>query len=91
MWGRGEVDVGRRVGGGGRGGGVGIRLNLPHSYAQLTPYMGSSATRPLFLDMLYYRNINIMFTLIVFVWRDAQHPEIYADILVSDKTMIASM
>ena len=23
-------------------------------------------------------------TLILFVWRDAQHPEIYADILVSD-------
>ena len=32
-----------------------------------------------------------MFTLILFVWRDAQHPEIYADMLVSDKTKIALM
>ena len=32
-----------------------------------------------------------MFTLILFVWRDAQHPEIYADILVSEqkKSMIS--
>ena len=49
--------------------------------AQPTPY--SCATTPLSLDMLYYQN-----TLILLVWRDAQHPEIFAYILISDKTMI---
>ena len=32
-----------------------------------------------------------MFTLILFVWMDAQQPEIYADIFVNDNTMIALM
>ena len=32
-----------------------------------------------------------MLALILFVWRDAQYLEIYADILVSDKPMIALM
>ena len=39
----------------------------------------------------YYIMETVLFTLILFVWSVAQHPEISADILVRDKTMTALM
>ena len=51
---------------------------------------GYGSTYPIH-GLLGYIIETVMFRLILFVRREAQHPEIYADILVSDKTMIAWM
>ena len=57
-------------------------LNLPHTRGKLyheTTFFGRAILS------------TVMFTLILFLWGDAQDPEIYSDILVCDKTMIALM
>lgn len=54
----------------------GAWLNLPHTFL---------------LDILYMYSSIVMFTLILFVCRDAQHPQISEDILVHNKTVFVLM